>query len=59
MKSELFSKKIQTLNFDNFRSGGAGIPFPRTPFPSRPALASTSVRFAGVASLKKLEISKT
>jgi hypothetical protein len=45
MKSELFSKKIRTSISKKLRSGGAGIPFPQTPFPSRPALAFPPPQF--------------
>jgi hypothetical protein len=51
MKSEPFSAKILTLIFKKLRYSGAGISFPQTPFPSRPALASTSAPFAGAPPL--------
>ena len=42
-KLELSTKKTPMPTSEKLRSGGAGIPFPQTPFPSRPAFA----RFAG------------
>jgi len=38
-KSSDFLPRKPGRRFLKIRSGGAGIPFPQTPFPSRPALA--------------------
>jgi len=46
-KSELILNKIPNDRLASLagRSGGAGIPFPPTPFPSRPALAFSPPQF--------------
>jgi len=45
LKYEPFFGKIPPPTFEKLRSGGAGIPFPQTPFPSRPALAFAAAEF--------------